>query len=114
MSKRTMSAMTGRGQTRRLDRIETQVDKQSARIPTAELNRFLAELREARESPARNGRRLNLLYGTQVRARPPRFRVFVNDPRLVARDYGYWVENQLRDRFELQGVPVAIDFVRRS
>ena len=110
----TVSAKTGRGIARLLDRIETQFDKHSARIPTAELNRFLAELREARESPARTGRRLNLLYGTQVRARPPRFRFFVNDPSLVTRDYGYWVENQLRDRFELQGVPVAIDFVRRS
>jgi len=110
----TVSARTGRGIARLLDRIETQFDKHSARIPTGELNRFLAELREARESPARNGRRLNLLYGTQVHARPPRFRFFVNDPSLVTRDYGYWVENQLRDRFELQGVPVAIDFVRRS
>src|SRR6266566_2615526 len=110
----TVSAKTGRGIARLLDRIETQFDKHSARIPTAELNRFLAELREARESPARNGRRLNLLYGTQVRARPPRFRFFVNDPSLITRDYGYWVENQLRDRFELQGVPVAIDFVRRG
>ena len=62
----------------------------------------------------RSGRRLNLLYGTQVRTRPPRFRFFVNDPGLITRDYGYWVENQLRDRFGLQGVPVAIDFVRRS
>ena len=110
----TVSAKTGRGIARLLDRIETQFDKHSARIPTGELNRFLAELRETREAPARNGRRLNLLYGTQVRARPPRFRFFVNDPSLVTRDYGYWVENQLRDRFELQGVPVAIDFVRRS
>src|SRR3954447_24182987 len=110
----TVSAKTGRGIARLLDRIETQFDKHSSRIPTSELNRFLAELREAREAPARNGRRLNLLYGTQVRARPPRFRFFANDPSLVTRDYGYWVENQLRDRFELEGVPVAIDFVRRS
>ena len=110
----TVSAKTGRGIARLLDRIEIQFEKHSARIPTGELNRFLAELREAREAPARNGRRLNLLYGTQVHARPPRFRFFVNDPSLVTRDYGYWVENQLRDRFELQGVPVAIDFVRRS
>jgi GTPase len=110
----TVSAETGRGIRRLLDRIEQQFEKHSARISTAELNRFLAELREAREPPSRNGRRLNLLYGTQVRARPPRFRFFVNDPALVTRDYGYWVENQLRDRFELAGVPVAIDFVRRS
>jgi GTPase len=110
----TVSAKTGRGIARLLDRIEQQFDKHVARIPTAELNRFLGELREAREPPARNGRRLNLLYGTQVHARPPRFRFFVNDPSLVTRDYGYWVENRLRDRFELEGVPVAIDFVRRS
>jgi GTP-binding protein len=110
----TVSAKTGRGVARLLDRIETQFGKYEKRITTAELNRFLAELREIREPPARNGKRLNLLYGTQVRARPPRFRFFVNDPSLITRDYGYWVENQLRDRFELDGVPVSIDFVRRS
>jgi GTPase len=49
-----------------------------------------------------------------VSTRPPRFRIFVNDPGLLTRDYGYWVENQLRDRLGLQGVPVIIDFVRRS
>ncbi|HEX6490922.1 MAG TPA: ribosome biogenesis GTPase Der [Gaiellaceae bacterium] len=109
-----VSAKTGRGIARLLDRIEQQFDKHNGRVATAELNRFLAELREAREAPARNGRRLNLLYGTQVRVRPPRFRFFVNDPGLVTRDYGYWVENKLRERFELEGVPVAIDFVRRG
>ena len=92
----------------------TQFDKHTARIPTAELNRFLGELREARQPPSRKGKRLNLLYGTQVTTRPPRFRVFVNDPGLVTRDYGYWVENRLRERFGLEGVPVSIDFVRRS
>jgi GTPase len=72
------------------------------------------ELRERRQPPSRNGKRLNLLYATQTATRPPRFRVFVNDPALVTRDYGYWVENQLRERFGLDGVPVSIDFVRRS
>jgi GTP-binding protein len=109
-----VSAKTGRGIERLLDAVERQFDKYTARVPTPELNRFLAELREARQPPSRNGRRLNLLYAAQVTARPPRFRVSVNDPSLVTRDYGYWVENQLRDRFELDGVPVSIDFVRRS
>ena len=45
---------------------------------------------------------------------PPRLRIFVNDPGLITRDYGYWVENELRDRFALDGGPVSIDFVRRS
>ena len=42
------------------------------------------------------------------------FRVHVNDPGLVTRDYAYWVENELRERLRLEGVPVSIDFVRRS
>ncbi len=109
-----VSAKTGRGITRLLDRIEELYDKHTSRITTGELNRFLGELRDARQAPSRNGKRLNLLYGTQTQVRPPRFRFFVNDPGLITRDYGYWIENQLRDRFELEGVPVSIDFVRRS
>jgi GTP-binding protein len=109
-----VSAKTGRGIERLLDAIERLYDKYVARVPTAELNRFIADLRDVRQAPSRNGRRLNLLYGAQVTARPPRFRVSVNDPSLVTRDYGYWFENQLRDRFELEGVPINIDFVRRS
>jgi GTP-binding protein len=110
----TVSATTGRGVARLLDRVEQLFAKHTSRVPTPALNTFLGELRNARQPPARERRRLNLLYGTQTTTRPPRFRFFVNDPSLVTRDYGYWVENRVRDRFELEGVPVSIDFVRRS
>ena len=110
----TVSAKTRRGVARVLDRVETLFEKHRSRIATPELNRFLTDLRDARQAPSKGPKRLNLLYGTQIQTRPPRFRLFVNDPGLVTRDYGYWVENKLRDRFDLQGVPVSIDFVRRS
>ncbi|MDX6481656.1 MAG: GTPase [Gaiellaceae bacterium] len=110
-----ISAHSGRGLERLLDAIAELFDRHVARIPTPELNRALGELREARQPPSgKRGRRLNLLYGAQVRVRPPRFRFSVNDPGLVTRDYGYWVENQLREKFGLEGVPVSIDFVKRS
>jgi GTP-binding protein len=108
------SAKTGRGVGRLLERVVMLYEKHAARIATPELNRFLAQLREERQPPSRNSKRLNLLYGAQTGARPPRFRFFVNDPGLVTRDYAYWVENRMRDRFSLEGVPVSIDFVRRS
>lgn len=108
-----VSAKTGRGLERLLDGIEKLYDKHVARVPTAELNRFLGELRERRFAPSKNGRSLNLLYGAQVDTRPPRFRFTVNDRRLITRDYAYWVENQVRERFELEGVPVTIDFAPR-
>jgi GTPase len=106
-----VSASTGRGLERLLRLIEDLFTRYAGRIPTAELNRALQELREARQPPGRRGRRLNLLYGTQVSSRPPRIRVFVNDRSLVTRDYGFWMENELRRRFRLEGVPVSIDFV---
>ena len=110
----TVSAQSGRGISRLIDRIEQLFAKHTSRIGTGELNRFLGELREKREPPSKGGRRLNLLYGTQTQVRPPRFRFFVNDPGLITRDYAYWVENQLRERYQLEGVPVSIDFVRRA
>jgi GTPase len=109
-----VSSKSGRGVGKLLDRVEQLYDTHTSRIGTGELNRFLAELREQRPGPAKGNRRLNLLYGTQVSTRPPRFRFFVNDPGLLTRDYGYWVENRLREHFSLEGVPVIIDFVRRG
>ena len=109
-----VSAKTGRGLRRLLDRVEELFGKHSSRIATGELNRYLRELRAQRPGPSKNGRRLNLLYGTQVETRPPRFRFFVNDPGLITRDWAYWVENRVREEFGLSGVPVVIDFVRRA
>ena len=110
----TTSAKTGRGITRVLERVEELYEKHAGRIGTGELNRFLGELKEARQPPSKGRKRLNLLYGTQVSSRPPRFRFTVNDTSLITRDYGYWVENELRERYGMQGVPVTIDFRRRS
>ena len=110
-----VSAHTGRGLERLLDAVGELFDRHASRVPTGRLNRALEELQAAREPPSgRHGKRLNLLYGSQIRVRPPRFRIWVNDPGLVTRDYGYWVENELRQRFGLDGVPVSIDFVRRA
>jgi GTP-binding protein len=109
-----VSAATGRGLGRLLDQVQALFVKHTGRISTPELNRFLGELREQRTGPGRGERRLRILYGTQVSSRPPRFRFFVNDPALITRDYGYWVENRLRAHFGLEGVPVIIDLVRKS
>jgi GTPase len=109
-----VSAKTGRGVKRLLHAVEELFDRHNSVVPTPVFNNALDELKQQRQPPSRNGKRLNMLYGAQIRQRPPRFRVFVNDPGIVTRDYGYWVENELREKFNLDGVPVSIDFVRRS
>jgi GTPase len=109
-----VSAKSGRGIDRLFDAIVELFDRHNSRISTVQFNKALEELTQKRQPPSREGKRLNMLYGAQIQQRPPRFRIFVNDPRIVTRDYGYWVENEVRERFGLDGVPVNIDFVRRS
>ncbi|MGZ4482083.1 MAG: ribosome biogenesis GTPase Der [Gaiellales bacterium] len=109
----TSSALTGRNIDSLLDVVEDLHVRYCSRVGTGELNRALADITAGREPPRSGRRRLNLLYGTQFQARPPRFRIVVNDRGLVTRDYAYYVENQLRRRLGLEGVPVIIDFASR-
>ena len=48
------------------------------------------------------------------RDRPPRFSIQVNSRGLVTRDYAYFLENRLRERYRLEGIPLVIDFVERN
>ena len=109
----TLSALTGRGIRRLVAKALDLADRARTRIPTSELNRFLADVQQVRQPPAVRGRRLRLLYMTQFETRPPRFAIQVNDRRLIARDYAYFLENRLRERYELEGVPLVIDFKGR-
>ena len=51
---------------------------------------------------------------TQTAERPPRFSIQVNSRTRVTRDYAYFIENRLRERYRLDGVPTIIDFVERN
>ena len=81
------------------------VDKQSADIAQGVDTAY-----EARQPPAKQGHRLRLLYMAQFEVRPPRFAIQVNSRNRVTRDYAYFLENRLRQRFGLDGVPLVIDF----
>ncbi|MFL5867248.1 MAG: ribosome biogenesis GTPase Der [Thermoleophilaceae bacterium] len=105
-----VSALTGRGLRRLVAEAVDLADRARERIPTPELNRFLSDLQSAREPPAVRGRRLRLYYMTQFETDPPRLAVQVNDRARVTRDYAYFLENRLRDRYGLEGVPLVIDF----
>ena len=110
----TASAKTGRNLARLLAEAGALADRYGARIPTPELNRFLGEAVQARQPPAKQGKRLKLLFAAQVGTRPPRFSFTVNSRTRVTRDYAYYLENRLRARFGMEGIPLVIDFNERG
>jgi GTPase len=110
----TVSAETGRNVDRLLKEAITLGDRLRTRIPTPQLNRFLGEVVQERQPPAKQGSRLRLLYMSQFETRPPRFAVQVNSRNRVTRDYAYFLENRLRQRFGMDGIPLIIDFKERG
>ena len=109
----TASAKTGRHVERLLVEAIAIADRRAGRIPTPQLNRFLGEVVAARQPPAVRGRRLKLLYMAQTGERPPRFAIQINARERLTRAYAYYLENRLRERYRLEGVPLIIDFVQR-
>jgi GTP-binding protein len=112
----TCSAKRGRNVGTLLPRALGLADKAAERVPTPELNRFVADVVARNTPPAKRGRRLRLYYAAQVGESPPRIAIQVNDRKLIARDWAYYLENQMREAYGLEGVPLVIDFVpkRRS
>jgi GTP-binding protein len=115
----TVSAKTGRHVARLIEEALMLGDRMAGRIPTPELNRFLSEATQARQPPVgsrrgADGHRLKLIYMTQIGERPPRFAIQVNSRGRVTRDYAYYIENRLRARYSLEGIPLIIDFVERG
>lgn len=110
----TCSALRGRNVEKLLPRALRLADRAAERIPTPELNRFVGDVVARTPPPARRGRRLRLYYAAQVGERPPRIAIQVNDRRLITRDWAYFLENRMREEYELEGVPLVIDFIPRK
>jgi GTP-binding protein len=110
----TASAKTGRHVQRLLYEALSLADRAGHRIATPELNRFLGEIVAQRQPPAKQGHRLKLLYMAQIAVNPPRFSIQVNSRQRITRDYAYFLENRLRERYALEGIPLVIDFVERK
>jgi len=110
----TASAKTKRNVQRLLIEAVSLADRRRHRIPTPELNKFLGDIVQIRQPPAKQGHRLKLLYGAQIGVAPPRFSIQVNSRNRVTRDYAYFIENRLRERYGLDGIPLIIDFAERK
>ena len=78
------------------------------RIPTNILNEVIADTQITNPAPARNGKRFRIYYATQVATQPPTFVLSCNDPKLLHFSYQRFLENSLRQAFDLEGTPIRI------
>jgi GTP-binding protein len=101
-----VSALTGEGLDRLLPAVLAADKAWNTRVPTAQLNRFLADALARHPPPAIHGRRVRIRYMTQAKSRPPTFALFGTQLNALPESYLRYLQNELRDAFDLKGVPL--------
>lgn len=104
----TISALKGQRLTDLLDTVTETYAVWNRRVPTSQLNRWLAGMTESHPPPLVDGRRLKIRYMTQVKSRPPTFALFVSKPVDLPDNYSRYLVNGLRESFDMPGVPIRL------
>ncbi|MGM8211631.1 ribosome biogenesis GTPase Der [Virgibacillus sp. W0430] len=89
-------------------------ENHARRIATNVLNDVIMDALAMNPTPTIKGRRLKILYTTQVAVKPPVFAVFVNDPELMHFSYKRFLENRIREAFGFSGTPIKIVARKRN
>lgn len=109
-----ISARTGRNLDKLFQLIETVSNNNNMRISTGVLNDIINEAVLMNQPPSDKGVRLKIFYGTQVAVKPPKFLIFINKKKLMHFSYERYLENQIRQYFGFEGVPITFEFKERG
>ena len=83
-------------------------------IKTSLLNNVIRDAYDLNPAPSYKGRRLKIYYVTQVGVSPIRFNLYVNDKGLVHFSYERYLENKIRESFDLEGTPIVFQFKNKG
>ena len=109
-----ISALTGRSCLKVLDVARKAADARASHIKTSQLNQVLDAIRESGHTVVVKNRRLKINYGTQTGDNPPIYTFFCNAPDLVDDNFERFLENRLRQAFDLEGTPIRFKFKRKD
>lgn len=103
-----VSALTQQRISRLPEMIKDAADANAMRIATSVLNQVVTDAVAMNQPPMEKGKRLKILYTTQVKVKPPTFVIFCNEPEIMHFSYQRYLENQLREAFGFKGTPINI------
>lgn len=94
-----------------VEKVEENIVKE---IKTSLLNNCIMDAYDLNPAPSYKGRRLKINYVHQTGIKPPKFTFHVNDKTLVHFSYQRYLENKLRENFDLEGTPIIIEFKNKN
>jgi GTP-binding protein len=88
-------------------------ENRQQKIPTSKLNEVMQKAMESYHAPVVRGHAVKIKFVTQLPTAVPSFAFFCNYPLDIKTPYKNYLENQLRENFDLKGVPVRIFFRKK-
>lgn len=108
------SALTGYNIDKIISKIKDVSLEYSKKIPTPVLNAFIAEIVAKNPPKYVAGNTLKIKYATQTGTKPPKFLLFVNNPKLMYTSYHKYLENKFYKAFGFEGSPVIINLAKKE
>jgi len=96
--------------------IETAVqvyENRSHRIPTKKFNEVMLPIIERQPPPSYKGKHIKIKFCTQLPTEHPQFAFFCNLPQYLKDPYRRFLENQIREKYSFEGVPIQIYFRKK-
>jgi GTP-binding protein len=109
-----ISALTGQRVPKILDLVDEVGEQAKKRIPTSQLNKLFGQWVAQHPPPLHKNRNVKLNYVTQVSSGPPTFIIYANFPEGIHFSYERYLINQMREAFGFQGVPIRLQFRKKS
>ena len=78
------------------------------KISTSLLNEVILKAQMMQEAPLFKGSRIKISYATQVQSQIPTFVIFCNNPKFLHFSYARYIENKIREAFDLTNVPITL------
>lgn len=107
------SALTGYNIDKIISKIKEVAIQYSKKIPTSALNTFIKKIIFKNPPKYVRGNTLKIKYAAQTGIKPPKFLLFVNNPKLMYTSYHRYLENKIYESFGFEGSPVVIDLAKK-
>ena len=109
-----LSAMTKKRIHTLMPEIKKVYENSKKEIKTSILNDVIRDAVLLNQPPSYKGKRLKIYFVSQKGTMPPRFIFNVNSKGLVHFSYERYLENKIRESFDLEGTPIQIEFKNRG
>lgn len=109
-----VSCETGQRIGQIMEKVDYVLSNAKREIPMALFNNVLINAISVTEPPAKNGRKVKVIYGKQVATCPPTFNIYCNHAELIENSYIRYLENSLRRAFDFKGTPIKIQFKNKN